>query len=567
MLFMPLPMLIGVVGLNSIKVSLETHPGLYGICKVSFDSTIPVDIRGSSILGRFAFRCLPDHFRTLLGFLDEYVDGTLEKVYQIFCRAGRVTTLDPTSIAFKLAVTIATEVDDVIMNLSTTPEELVYELFATLREARAEGLKRHRLKQAFIERGRLMVEAPMLNEHQGKVGATMFGSAGYDALLGCTENKQKSALQIAKILLDHGADPYIPGYGGTIPALRGIMNGNVKIMRMLLSHPKFIFRRSLVDCAEEYSGKVEADPDFYRELLDGIRQCIALVREEASQRTLVTRFGEEIYMRPTEVDPSLVETRLTQLEMERIEAEAREAARDKGEDIHLTQLKTSTLFSTTSHEPFYKMMKQTLSVLLESIRLHTGGFFERAQTTSEDRADMAMTALGALERVAASFPLFGTAISIASSVAKAGAQITKIMITRRAEAKFKAIGKNLEKIGVIVNFAGYFTKTFVEKYHREIAKLYADNLDKSASKLEKVIKKAVDSLVDNVVSKFVEELKAEDMSSLSEELLLDITQPTKAILSEVPEDDGAAQPDEAGPAHEDAGMNSVLIILPGDVAV
>ena len=56
------------------------------------------------------------------------------------------------------------------------------------------------------------------------------------------------------------------------------------------------------------------------------------------------------------------------------------------------------------------------------------------------------------------------------------------------------------------------------------------------------------------------------MSSLSEELLLDITQPTKAILPEVPEDDGAAVPDEAGPAHEDAGMNSVLVTLPGDVS-
>ena len=68
---------------------------------------------------------------------------------------------------------------------------------------------------------------------------------------------------------------------------------------------------------------------------------------------------------------------------------------------------------------------------------------------------MAMTALGALESVAASFPLFGSAISIASSVAAAGVKVTKMMITRRAEAKFKVIGKNLEKIGVIVSFAGY----------------------------------------------------------------------------------------------------------------
>ena len=134
------------------------------------------------------------------------------------------------------------------------------------------------------------------------------------------------------------------------------------------------------------------------------------------------------------------------------------------------------------------------------------------------------------------------------------------------EAKFKAIGKNLEKIGVIVNFAGYFTKMFVEKYYREIAKLYADNSDKSASKLEKAVKKAADSLVDNVVSKFVGELKAEDMSSLVEELLLDVAHPTKAISPEVSADEGAAAPDEAGPAPADAGMNNVLVTLPGDIA-
>ena len=412
-----------------------------------------------------------------------------------------------------------------------------------------------------------MVEAPMLNEHQGKVGASMFGSTKYLSLFGCTPQKKEAAFQIAKILLDHGIDPYVPNYYGVHSISAMFINGNVRCMRMVLQHPKFVFRKSVVDLAEAKAREIESDPPDDAEWLADIQSTIALVREEAAQRTLVTRFGEEIYVRPTEVDPTLVETRLTQLEMERIEAEAREAARDRGEDTHLVQLRTSTLFSTTSHEPFYKMMKQTLSVLLESIRLHTGGFFERAQTASEGRADMAMTALGALESVAKSFPLFGTAISIASSVAAAGAQVTKMMITRRAEAKFKVIGKNLEKIGVIVNFAGYFTKMFVEKYHREIAKLYADNSDKSTSKLEKVIKKAVDSLVDNIVSKFVGTLTAEDMSSLSEELLLDITPPTKAILPEVSEDDGgAAAPDEAGPTPADTGMDSVLVTLPGDVA-
>ena len=79
-------------------------------------------------------------------------------------------------------------------------------------------------------------------------------------------------------------------------------------------------------------------------------------------------------------------------------------------------------------------------------------------------------------------------------------------------------------------------------------------------------KKAVDSLVDNIISKFVCTLTAEDMYSLSEELLLDITPPTKVILPAVSEDGGAAAPDDAGPALADDGMNGMFVTRPGDVA-
>ena len=69
------------------------------------------------------------------------------------------------------------------------------------------------------------------------------------------------------LLLDHGVDPYIPGYTGTVPVFRAIYNWNIRAMRILLQHPKFIFKKAVFDHAEAKAIEIEVTPKRWTNFL------------------------------------------------------------------------------------------------------------------------------------------------------------------------------------------------------------------------------------------------------------------------------------------------------------
>ena len=141
-IFMELPDLRVACGFHVRVPSYEETPVIVHIARKQNYLYMPLDIADSSVLGIFAFRCLPDYFSELLSFIDRYVDAELDQIYRVFGKAGRIPALEASSQSFMEALPIAVRLNYSIMNLSTTPEELVYELFETLKRSKGRRPKR-----------------------------------------------------------------------------------------------------------------------------------------------------------------------------------------------------------------------------------------------------------------------------------------------------------------------------------------------------------------------------------------------------------------------------------------
>ena len=504
--YISLERLIEAFGFGAEIPSYKTTPSLLHIgrkCSFGYSDAVP-----SSVLGLLSIRSFSDYFNVILLTIDKFVADRVKRVFRVISSLSEDSSLDFTNIEKGSIMYYAAGINYSIMNISTTPQAFLTELVEMLKAISGEDVER-----SFIKRTSFIVLSYMINDHQGPSGRSMLSHAFHNILFSENIEKKIAASNIARLLLDHGADSMVPSYDGKITVFEIIDCGNVELITLLLHHPNFRFHKSILDYANSKATEDGASAEIIR-----IAEMLSC---EAGKRELVIHYGSEIFAIKDKAQHSSGDS----VRIESIHVDIPYInAFETDTDTFLKAIRTEHFFSSVSHEPFYLMLRDKMYSVLQVIKLSLVPV-SAASSAESTVKEPPPSGCPSIADVAREFPIFKSEVTLKSGEIKARDGLAKLVGSTILQGKIDKMLANIDKVGNVSYFSATLSDMFIREYPDKVS-LLRPNPEDDENKVHKI----VHSIVDNVLFWFLYDIEGSNMVEMSQEVMLRIEDPTEYIF-------------------------------------